>query len=153
LIQDHLFKRVHVESHNATFEGVLLAFDNHFNILLKDAEQIRTIVKTVKDEEGGEKKTETVFERRSLGVIEIRGMWVTSITVIGEGEAKDRKEKAMAKIKGSVGGSGSGGLGGDSAGGGLAAMAEQYEAGRSQRRGEVNGNNVLFDSMLIRCLF
>ena len=66
--------------------GQLLAFDVHMNLVLSDAQEYRT------------PKHSTHEEKRTLGLVILRGEWVISITVEGPppSDPRDRIQKASA---------------------------------------------------------
>ncbi|KAJ1492448.1 hypothetical protein T484DRAFT_1576159, partial [Baffinella frigidus] len=69
------------------FVGKFMAFDKHMNLVLGDAEEFRRL--TVRGGKGEERE-----ERRSLGLIIVRGESVVSLTVESKPPADDKKKLA-----------------------------------------------------------
>lgn len=70
---------------NRSFIGQLLAFDNHLNLVLSDTEETRITKKSYADlrkaSANGTQKASPVEEKRSLGLIILRGEQVVSFSI------------------------------------------------------------------------
>ena len=70
-------------SDGRTVVGTFLAFDKHLNLVLVDAEEYRNARKSSSKSGGGSAIVEERVEKRSLGLIILRGENVVSVAVDG----------------------------------------------------------------------
>jgi len=74
-----------------TLMGKMLAFDKHMNLVLADCEEFRRIKK--KRKQGEETVSEHIEQRRTLGLVILRGETVVSLTDEGAPPAVDDDKK------------------------------------------------------------
>lgn len=68
--------------------GILMAFDKHMNIVLGECEEVRLVKPTEKPKEG--EKAKLVEEKRTLGLLLLRGDAVISMKPVSPPAAKPR---------------------------------------------------------------
>ncbi len=98
-IIEHLNKDVRVRTKDGWYEGRFRAFDKHMNLILGAAMEVRHVKargNKVKGEDGAAAAASVRRETRQLGMIVLRGEFVVSVIVIGQGSAKPRPEAGSA---------------------------------------------------------
>lgn len=82
-----------------TLSGKLLAFDRHMNLVLADCEEFRRIKKKKKGVvPEGESSTETIEQKRTLGLVILRGETVVSMTDEGAPPTVDADQKPGVSV-------------------------------------------------------
>lgn len=75
-----------------TLMGKMLAFDRHMNLVLADCEEFRRIKK--KRKQGDQEVSESVEQKRTLGLVILRGETIVSLTDEGAPPAADDDKKS-----------------------------------------------------------
>ena len=73
------------------FVGQMLAFDRHMNLVLADCEEFRRIKK--KRKQGDQEVSESVEQKRTLGLVILRGETIVSLTDEGAPPTADDDKK------------------------------------------------------------
>ena len=83
-----------------TYVGTLLAFDQYLNVVLSDAEDVRIPKKTLTElrRSNGSSGNTKKEERRSLGLIILRGEQIVSMA-IECGPAKDARTRLVSSLE------------------------------------------------------
>lgn len=74
------------------FIGQMLAFDRHMNLVLADCEEFRRVRQKKKGDDGGPAQEQEL--KRALGLVILRGEFVSNFTVEGPPPVQDETKKA-----------------------------------------------------------
>lgn len=102
-LRNHLNHRIRVTlTDTRQITGYLLAFDVHMNLVLSDSDEFRR-TKSSKTKAQQKPDVPVSEEKRSLGLIILRGEWICSVTVEGPPPADPRDRLGTAKAGPGVG--------------------------------------------------
>lgn len=79
-----------------TLMGKMLAFDRHMNLVLADCEEFRRIKK--KRKQGDQEVSESVEQKRTLGLVILRGETIVSLTDEGAPPSADDEKKGGVRM-------------------------------------------------------
>lgn len=88
---------------NRFFIGSLLAFDKHLNLVLSDTEETRITKKSIvsmKKSAGSDGKHDPTFDKRSLGLIILRGEQIVSLSIESPPPLDPKKRLGLERGKG-----------------------------------------------------
>ena len=75
--------------------GTMLAFDKHMNLVIADCEEFRRVKK--KQRQGDQEVSETIDQKRTLGLLILRGEAVVSISDEGAPPVTDDDKKNQVR--------------------------------------------------------